>query len=66
MKPGTILLVLAVSSLAASGCRKCYTCTVQTDFGKVKRQVCGRKGDIQGLINSLESDTTGNGPWQCE
>lgn len=66
MKRRFFLSVVLLAGFAGQGCRKCYTCTVQTDFGPVEREVCGRKSDVQGLINALESDTSGSGPWQCE
>lgn len=52
--------------VSTSSCRKCYICKVQTEFGEVEREICGRKGDIQPLVSHLQSDTVGNGPWTCE
>lgn len=52
--------------LFGTSCQKCYVCKVQTEFGEVEREICGRKGDIQPLVSHLQSDTTGNGPWTCE
>jgi len=48
---------------ATTSCYQCYTCTGQTDFGEVEKELCGRKGDISPLIQHLESDTN---PWVCE
>ncbi len=36
------------------------------DFGETSQNVCGKDRDISGLINELETDTIGNGPWICE
>lgn len=53
--------------IVLSACHKCYECTVQTeDFGEVSKNVCGKDRTISGLINELETDTVGNGPWICE
>ncbi|MBT3648711.1 MAG: hypothetical protein HN542_10765 [Flavobacteriales bacterium] len=61
----TALSLIMLSGLLES-CQKCYTCSVQTDFGQVDREVCGRNRDIKNLITHLETDSVGYGPWICE
>gem|GEM_PF-1277000 len=57
----------ALALMSIASCNMCYECTVQTeDFGPVSKNVCGKERTIAGLINELESDTVGNGPWVCE
>jgi hypothetical protein len=60
----TILFSIAFLLTASLSCRKCYTCTSQTAFGPVDRDICGRKGDILPLVQHLETDTLN--PWVCE
>ncbi len=51
-----------ITMLSSTSCRQCYTCTGQTEFGEVEREICGRKGDITPLVTHLQSDTN---PWNC-
>ena len=66
MRKLLILLALPLIMPLFESCNKCYVCTVETDHGEVHRDVCGRKRDIANLVNHLETDTTGYGPWTCE
>ncbi|GAB4376342.1 MAG: hypothetical protein Kow0075_03390 [Salibacteraceae bacterium] len=63
-----VYLLVGLFAVSQTGCNKCYECTVQTEFGPVSKDVCGRKRDIKSLISHLENyvDTAGYGPWVCE
>ena len=69
MKLGLLIILMSISICLLSSCRKCYTCTAQTEFGEIERQVCGQKSNIRPLIEHLTTyaDTAGGvGPWDCK
>lgn len=47
------------------GCNKCYECTATQDGSTVTQEVCGRNATVAPLIEALETDNTGVGPWTC-
>ena len=62
-----LLLWIICLSVILPSCYKCIECTAnQEDFGDVTREVCGRKKARDILINELETDTIGTGPWLCD
>ena len=65
MKKMLTFLIL-VLSFGMISCNRCQTCTAMQDGQVVEREVCGRKRNVASLINALESDTEGVGPWVCE
>jgi hypothetical protein len=58
----TFIVLGLITLFSSTSCQQCYTCTGQTDFGEVEREICGRKGDISPLVTHLQSDTN---PWSC-
>lgn len=63
---GYLLLVL-LGTIPMEACYDCVECTAtQGDFGPVTREICGRRKDRAALVQELETDTVGTGPWICE
>ncbi|MEX2597924.1 MAG: hypothetical protein WEC59_13445 [Salibacteraceae bacterium] len=59
-------LFFCLLTLSSTSCYKCYECTVTVTQGELTQEVCGRNKEIAALIQELETDTVGNGPWRCE
>jgi hypothetical protein len=50
---------------ALVGCNKCYVCTATQEGTEISQEVCGRNATVAPLIEALETDNTGVGPWVC-